>query len=108
MIRQALTALGIGVAGALVLAVALRDVHASPVDCHDFAMAAGSAADFRDAGADLEKTIRVARDRSKDRTQAELALLEREIRRVFRDKKPRRPLIAETYRRCRAARGAMD
>lgn len=77
-------------------------------DCHDFAMVAGSAADFRDAGADLEKTLMVVRERSKDRTQAELSLIEREVRLVFREKKKRSRVIAELYRRCRASRGSMD
>lgn len=105
----AVAAIVVGVAAALVLFLILpREARAARFDCHDFAMVAGSAADFRDAGAQLDLTLVIARDRSKDRTQAELALIEREIRRVFREKKNRRRVVAETYRRCRDTRGSMD
>lgn len=88
--------------------IATCHAEAAVFDCHDIAMLAGGAADFRDAGADLEKTIRISRLRHADRTAAELAVIEGEVRKAFREKKHRRQVIAETYRRCRSRRGAMD
>ncbi len=96
------------VVGAAIGLVVYASQARAAFDCHDFAMIAGSAADFRDAGADMGRTVKIARARNIDRTQAELALIEREVRRVFRERKTRRLEISQVYRRCRASRGSMD
>lgn len=95
-------------AGMLAILWPRMAVAAISFDCHDIAMLAGGAADFRDAGAEVEKTVRISRLRHGDRTAGELAVIEREVRAVFKEKKQRRQVIAETYRRCRSRRGAMD
>lgn len=107
-ILGAIAASVLGLVLALVLAVIYpRAAHAQKFDCHDLAMVGGAAVDFRDAGAQLEKTVRIARARNADRTQAELAVIEREVRRAFESKATRREAIAELYKRCRKFGGDM-
>lgn len=92
---------------ALAIATAGEARAAARFDCVDLATMAGAAVDFRDAGAKEDKTVRVARQRNTDRTPAELAVIEREVRRVFREKLPRRQAVANLYGTCRRAGGLM-
>lgn len=105
----ALLAVVVGVAGALVLWLVMpRDARSAPIfDCVDIASQAGAAADFRDAGADLEKTVRIARLRNAFRTSAEMNVIEREVRRVWREQLPRKHAVANLYKRCRRGLGDM-
>lgn len=103
----AFAALIMVVAGCLAL-LWPRMANAARFDCADLAMLIGGAADFRDAGADLEKTLAIARERSGGHQgNAEHRVLEREIRRVWQEQLPRRRAIAMLYKRCRAQLGDM-
>lgn len=88
--------------------VALREAHAQArFDCHDLAAMVGAAADLRDADASLEKSIRLVRERNNHRTAPELEAIEREFRRVWKERRKRFAAMSEVYKRCRAQLGDM-
>lgn len=97
------------IAGAIALVVWATPVRAEQVDfdCVDLAIIVASAADFRDAGAQLDKTLAIARVRNSERSRAHLAVIEREIRRVWDEKRSRRLATLSVYRRCIAQLGDM-
>jgi hypothetical protein len=100
---------------AMVIAFAIGAVtcasqaRAEPIefDCAALATGIAMAADFRDAGADLEKTVRLARQRNSDASPEQLAVIDREIRRLWREKRTREASTPAVYKRCRAQLGDM-
>lgn len=102
----------IGLAAALVLWLILpREARGQTVvfDCFDLARAIAAATDFRDAGADLEKTVRIARTRSSENGEPDqkIEVYEREIRRMWTEKKKRGAAVRSIYNRCRQQLGDM-
>lgn len=78
------------------------------LDCRELAVAMGVAADFRDTGAELDKVIAMARRRNAEALNpAQLAALEREIRRVWAEKIPVDDVPQRTFERCRSRLGDM-
>jgi hypothetical protein len=86
-----------------------RKAHADPVifDCQQIALAMSLVADFRDTGADLEKMVALAMKQNEELALPYQEVLEREIRRVWKEAKPKRNAVASVYRRCRAQLGDM-
>lgn len=109
----AIVAILLGLVAAILLyVISPREARAAPVlfDCADLAQGIASAADFRDAGADLEKTVRLARERSKENgitDDPRLDVFEREIRKLWAEKKRRGAAVRDVYKRCRDQLGNM-
>lgn len=96
---------------AFVFGVALWPVRAHGAgvqfDCHTLAVAMGGMADFRDTGADLEKVVRMARRRHPNSGSAQVAVIEREIRRLWAERLPGDLAARRLFERCRAQLGDM-
>jgi hypothetical protein len=100
---------GVAAAGALVLIFppkARAAEKAVIVDCGALAENITSLADFRDTGTRLELVVRLARKRQGD-GPAEQAVLEREIRRMWREGLDAEDAGHAVYKRCKAQLGDM-
>lgn len=93
----------------LLLVLACREARADPVlfDCAQLAAAVGNMADFRDTGGRLELVVRMARDRNRGAPASYLDVIEREIRRLWREQLPRAAAVDSAFKRCRAQLGDM-
>lgn len=82
---------------------------AQPVlfDCEPFATGIARMADFRDTGADLGRVIAMARKRNPDMPFAYRAVVEREMRRLWREGLPAERAREALYRRCMEQLGDM-
>lgn len=96
---------------AFVFAVVLYAPHARGAgvqfDCHQLALAIGGMADFRDTGADLTKVLRMARTRNPNASGRHLAVIEREIRRLWAERLPGDVAARRVFERCRTQLGDM-
>jgi hypothetical protein len=71
------------------------------------AFAIGAVTCASQARAELEKTVRLARQRNSDASPEQLAVIDREIRRLWREKRTREASTQAVYKRCRAQLGDM-
>jgi len=94
---------------AMILALLPRNARGQGVyfDCPDFAAAIARLADFRDADADLDKVVRIARRHNPASSSQHLAAIEREIRRMWRERLPQELVAQRLFDRCRAQLGDM-
>jgi hypothetical protein len=76
-------------------------------DCADLATVISLIADFRDTDASLEKVVKLALERNVDSSLAHRAVIEREIRRLWKEGRPRRDAVRQLYKRCRDVMGDM-
>lgn len=76
-------------------------------DCKALADGIGAAAVYRDVGADLTKTIAFYRTSASATPEARKVVIEREIRRMWREGLPRAEAAFAVYRRCEAQLGDM-
>lgn len=77
------------------------------VDCESFANAIGYFADMRDVRGGLEETVALARRRNSDLGEMESAVLEREIRRMWKEGLRREDAMWRVYQRCFKQMGDM-
>lgn len=109
-IAGAVAAVLIGLAGALILwLIYPRTAAADPVgfDCVELATVISGAADFRDTGADLDKTVKLIRRQNAQVPPAHRAVLEREIRKMWAEDLPKNRATLGVYKRCQAQFGDM-
>jgi hypothetical protein len=64
-------------------------------------------ADFRDAGADVERVVKMALEHNSDEPAAHRAVIEREIRRVWTEERPGPAAALAVFKRCQAQLGDM-
>lgn len=76
-------------------------------DCKALADGIGAAAAYRDVGADLSKTIAFYRSRAQETPEPRKAVVEREIRRMWREGLPGAEAAFAVYKRCEAQLGDM-
>lgn len=108
MLKQLAGAVLIGVAAALVFVALTRPARAQVLfDCSYLAELMRRAATYRDAGAEVEKTVEVflAHEIPPSRPHGEA--LAREIRRVWREDLSEHQAEQATFWRCRAQLGDM-
>jgi hypothetical protein len=107
---QCLAAVLAGIALAMVMMLVAPPARGAEkaviVDCGALAENITSLADFRDTGARLELVVRLARTRQGD-GPAEQAVLEREIRRMWREGLDAEDAGHAVYQRCKAQLGDM-
>jgi hypothetical protein len=106
----AIAAVLLGLAMAMVLWLILpSEARAEGVvfDCVELATAMSLVADFRDAGGELEKTVRVARRDNANMPAPHMRVIEREVRRIWAEGKPKRLAVLGVYTRCKAQLGDM-
>jgi hypothetical protein len=99
------------VAGLALGAIFARPAHAGreavEFDCGELALVIYRIADFRDTGADLERVVRLAHEQNAEVSRAHREVIEREIRRLWKERQPAEEAAARLFRRCRAQLGDM-
>lgn len=97
------------IAAVISLVVWAAPVRAEPVsfECRTFAPAIAGFTDFRDTGARLELVIKMARQRNPQMTRAHMAVVERELRRLWQERLTRDQAELRLYERCVAQMGDM-
>lgn len=100
-------ALLIGAAIGLVCYASFARAAKVNIDCSSLAQAVSSAAAFRDADANLEKTLAIFKRLNEDASRDEFAVLEREIRRVWREGLSQDEAALAIYKRCKDQLGDM-
>jgi hypothetical protein len=109
ILKQIAGAVLAGVAAALVLASWSPRLQAEPVlfDCHYLAELARRGATYRDAGADVEKTIGVFLSHEIPPTRPHGEALARELRRVWLEGKSEEEVAVAAFLRCQRQLGDM-
>lgn len=103
---------GLVIAGAMLLGAWVQPARAQEVrglifDCAAVAQGISAAAVYRDVGADLGKTIAYYRENAPSVPEARKAVVEREIRRMWREGLPAAEAAFSVYKRCQKQLGDM-
>ena len=81
--------------------------NAARIDCQEFGRVIAAVAVFRDAGADIDKTVALFRRMNPQIPAPRWALVEREVRRMWREALPADEAGFSLYLRCQAQLGDM-
>jgi len=98
---------GIAVLLVFYAALALAQDNAARIDCQEFGRVIAAVAVFRDAGADIDKTVALFRRMNPQIPAPRWALVEREVRRMWREALPADEAGFSLYLRCQAQLGDM-
>lgn len=95
-----LAAIAAGLVTAIGLAVARPPTPFTPEECQLIARFAKQSAEIRDLGADVEKHALLLHKHYAEAGVRLMPLLERELRRIYRERRPPEKAELDTYERC--------